>query len=111
MLTLHSQLALNIFIGLTILSWGIWGIFDKKALEQAAQKDVLLTLYLTRLINIPIALAILFRFYPGWHITWELMLWVFLAASSVLIATISYTLAMSKCEASYVLGITAGYNV
>jgi drug/metabolite transporter (DMT)-like permease len=95
----------------TLFCYALGGIIDKKVLEGASYQNVLVTLYFARLINIPTTSAVLFLFYPGWHISQELFFWAFCASVSVLIATSAYTVAMSLCEASYVLGVTAGYSV
>jgi drug/metabolite transporter (DMT)-like permease len=106
-----NTVALNAFICLSLLSYALGGILDKKALEDARYHNVLVTMYFARLINIPINLAVLFLWHPIWHLSSELMLWAFGASASVLIAMLSYTIAMSMCEASYVLGVTAGYSI
>jgi len=108
---MQSGLALNISVGLALLCYGLWGIFDKKALEQASSREVALTLYLARLINLPTTTAILFSLCPGWHLSWSLMFWAFCASASAFTSTLAYTVAMSMCEASYVLGVTACYSI
>lgn len=106
-----NQLALNCFLGITVLCYALGGILDKKALEKASYQNVLVTMYFARLINIPTTSAILLFFHPVWHLSPKLILWAFGASASVLIAMLAYTVAMSMCEASYVLGVTASYNV
>jgi len=92
---------LNILIISTALCWGVWGIFEKKALERATYPDVLLTLYLARLINIPAACLILSVLTPGWHLGVKLMLCCLLLSLCIALATIGYTIALSKCELVY----------
>ncbi len=103
--------ALNGCLCITILCYALGGILDKKALEKASYQNVLVTMYLARMINVPTTSAVLFFFHPVWHLSPELMLWAFGASASVLIAVSAYTIAMSMCEASYVLGVTASYSV
>jgi len=100
---------LNILVLFTIFCWGIWGIFDKLALARASYKDVILILYIFYLPAIPVVYLILNSANPGWSITPSLVLWTGLAALSHTVAVVSYMHAMSKTEASYVLGITAAY--
>ncbi|PWU02970.1 MAG: hypothetical protein C5B53_01015 [Candidatus Melainabacteria bacterium] len=102
---------LNVSICVALLCYGLWGIFDKKALEKASSREVVLTLYLARLINLPTTIAILFTMCPGWHLSWPLIFWAFCASASAFTSTIAYTVAMSLCEASYVLGVTASYSI
>ena len=102
---------LNISVVLSIVCMALGGIFDKKALEQASARDVALILYLVRLINIPVSAAILYILRPEGHLSTELFLWAFCASSCVFVAIMGYTIAMSLCEASYVMGMTAGYSV
>jgi drug/metabolite transporter (DMT)-like permease len=100
---------LNFFVVITLISWGIWGIADKKALLFAGKEDVLLRLYLTSWIWIPIAFLALNQNQPGWQINAEVLLWTGMAGCACVIALLAYVSAMSMAEASLVLGITAAY--
>jgi len=93
----------------TILCWGAWGIFDKKALESASPRDVFLILLLCELPQIPVAAAILH--YQGISSRGDLalLLWPALSALTMTASTIIYLMALKETEASYVLGITASY--
>jgi len=102
---------LNILILITILCWGIWGIFDKKALDRASPQDVMLIMYLLYIPQMPVLFVLLNYLVPGWHLTAELLFWTFLITFTYTVAMVAYLLAMSKAEASYVLGITASYPV
>lgn len=93
----------------TILCWGAWGIFDKKALESGSPKDVFLILLLCELPQIPIAAAILFGQGLAWEPSWPLIVWPALSALTMSISTLVYLMALKEAEASYVLGITASY--
>jgi bacterial/archaeal transporter family protein len=108
---LPSNMALNASVFLAIICYGLWGIFDKKALEKAPTREVVLTLYLARLVNIPTAAIVLFLFFPGRHLSWNLMFWAACASTSAFTSTMAYTVAMTLCEASYVLGVTAAYGI
>ena len=100
---------LNLLVLTTILCWGAWGIFDKKALERSSDRDVLLILYLIALPEIPILYLILNYSLPGWHLSWPIALWAGLGSVTSSLAMFAYLFAMSRAEASYVLGITASY--
>ncbi len=100
---------LNLFVAATIFCWGAWGIFDKKALETSSDRDVLLILYLLALPEIPILFFILNATVPNWHLTGAIALWSGLGSVTSSMAMFAYLFAMSRAEASYVLGITASY--
>jgi len=102
-------LNLNFLIILCNLLWGAWGIFDKKALEKSNQKDVLLILYCMFLPEFIVTAILTSIYLPNWHIVPELWLWSGLASVSSTVAMIGYTMALSRAEASFVLGITSGY--
>jgi drug/metabolite transporter (DMT)-like permease len=101
---------LNVLVLITILCWGIWGILDKKALEGSNSRDVMLMLYSTYVIQLPI-FGIWLHSTLGWHLKPELFLWTGIAAVTYTIAAIAYLTAMDLSEASYVLGITASYPI
>lgn len=102
-------MSLDALILITICCWGIWGIFDKLALERACHRDVLLMLYLLYLPQVPLVWSLLNGLVPGWHLTAAVIGWTGLAAFTYSVAMVAYLTAMSKTEASYVLGITASY--
>lgn len=106
---MDSTQALNGLIFLTIICWGGWGIFDKKALEQAGQTEVMLCLYILSVPFAPLAYLILNLSVPGWTISLNSILWTGLASLCYIIALLAYLQAMKRSEASLVLGITAGY--
>jgi drug/metabolite transporter (DMT)-like permease len=99
----------NLMVALVILSWGIAGIFDKKALENGSLRSVFLTFGLFNLPLAAILLVVLTCFYPHWHLSAGTILWESADAAASMIAIATYYYAMSRSEASYVLAITAGY--
>jgi len=99
------------FILIALACWGFWGIFEKKALSFASSKEVLVTLYLLNSIQIPIIACILNATKPHWHLTSESLFWSGLASLTYAVAMLAYLRALSKSEASYVLGTTACYPV
>lgn len=93
----------------TNICWGVWGIFDKLALRQASERDVMLRLFA---FTIPFALltfTILFFLKIEIVLCPELILWTGLGAVTYLGALGAYCWALKRFEASYVLGITACY--
>ncbi len=102
-------MSLNLLIAITLVCWGIWGIFDKKALEGSCHRDVLLMLYLLFIPVVPAVGLLLNHLYPGWQPSWPLVAWTGLAAVTYTIAMVTYITALSQTEASFVLGITASY--
>jgi drug/metabolite transporter (DMT)-like permease len=96
-------------ITLVILSWGIAGIFDKKALEHGSLRSVFLAFSLFNWPMILILLAVLSISHPGWHLSRGTIFWESVDSIASIAAISAYFYAMSKCEASYVLAITAGY--
>lgn len=100
---------LNLVVAATIVCWGAWGIFDKKALETSSDRDVLLILYLLALPEIPAMYLFLNSTAPGWHLTGPIALWSGLGSLTSSMSMFAYLFAMSRAEASYVLGITASY--
>jgi transporter family protein len=101
---------LNLLVVITICCWGIWGILDKKALETSNPRDVLLMLYSTYIVQLPL-FAILVNSNIGWHIKSGVLIWTGVAAVTYTLAAIAYLTAMDLSEASYVLGITAAYPI
>jgi drug/metabolite transporter (DMT)-like permease len=99
------------FILMALACWGFWGIFEKKALGFANCKEVLIALYLLNTIQIPIIAGILNTTKPHWHLTSESLFWSGLASLTYAIAMLAYLRALSKSDASYVLGTTACYPV
>lgn len=100
---------LNILVLTCIFCWGAWGIFDKKALAGSNNREVLVALYTMFIPEIPLLLAILNFTQPGWHISPEVMFWSALGSFTSTLSLLAYLVALSKAEASYVLGITASY--
>ncbi|HEY9677152.1 MAG TPA: EamA family transporter [Drouetiella sp.] len=100
---------LNLVIAASIVCYGAWGIFDKKALESSNDRSVLLILYLVGLPEIPLLYYLCNASVPTWHVTGPIALWSGLASITSTLSLFAYLFAMSRAEASYVLGITASY--
>lgn len=101
--------ALNTYVLITLGSWSIWGILDKKALDNSAYTDVVLRFAIWCIFSIPFVYLLLNHFEPGWDIQPATWFWTSLGAIFSTVAVVTYMAAMAKTEASYVLGITAAY--
>ncbi len=96
---------------MTLMSWGVGGLFDKKAVEGSTATAVFVVFHLFCLpVAIVLALCVPF-IYPDFHIANGVIFWEGLNAIGALIALLAYYYAMEKAQASYVLGITAGYPI
>jgi len=104
-----SSFALNAFILITILLWGAWGIFDKKALESASPRDVFLILLLCDIPLVALAAAIAHLSGQSLTASGGTLFWTMLSALTMTASSVVYLIALEKSEASYVLGITASY--
>jgi len=99
------------FIVIVIIAWSAWGIFEKKALNSATAKDVILMLYALRILQIPALIYVLNILQPNWHLTPTTFGLAGLASVLYAIGIVSYITAMSKAEASLVIGFTALYPI
>jgi drug/metabolite transporter (DMT)-like permease len=99
----------NALLLITLVCWGIWGIFDKQALERSSHLDVFLVMVLLEVPQIPVLAALLQLTQPGWQICPQLVFWSALSAVLFALNMATYLVALSRSEASYVLGLTAGY--
>jgi uncharacterized membrane protein len=106
---LLSVLDINVVIALAC--WSVWGILDKKALENSTDVGVAFRLYSMTLIQLPVILVALKIVQPHFVITPEVWLWTGLAAVFQAASLFAYLTAMSVTEASLVLGVTASYPV
>jgi len=97
--------------GVTLLTWGVAGIFDKKAVESADPKAVFVTFHLFLAVVTLILWIAIPWIYADWHIAPGVLLWEGLNAVAAMVAFLLYYYAMSKTQASWVLGITAGYPI
>jgi len=107
--TSAAQWGLNGLVLICLACWGIWGIFDKKALAFASNRDVLFAMLVCQLPQVPLCLLMLNHFHPGWQVSGPLIYYCALGAIVYVISMVSYVTAMSRAEAGYVLGFTAGY--
>jgi drug/metabolite transporter (DMT)-like permease len=101
----------QIWVVITMLGWGIAGVFDKKAVENGNSRSTFLAFHL---FNVPLAcllMLILPICFGPVKLNAGLVLWEGLNAVCAMLALIVYYHALTKTQASWVLGITAGYPV
>jgi drug/metabolite transporter (DMT)-like permease len=104
-------MGLDGLILMALACWGMCGIFEKKALGFGTNFEAILTLLLLNVIQIPIFCTILCASHPHWHLTCEGLFWSISLSMTSAIANLAYLRAMSKSDASFVLGSTACYPV
>ena len=104
-----AQWGLNGLVLICLACWGVWGIFDKKALHFASNRDVLFAMLVCQLPQVPLCLWMLNAFHPGWQASGPLIYYCAIGAVFYVVSMISYVTAMSRAEAGFVLGFTAGY--
>lgn len=100
-----------LLISITLMGWGIAGIFDKKAVAASSPKSVFLAFHFFSILMTAGLLVALPAVYGDWRLSRGVLFWEGLNAIGALIALVTYFWAMSKTQASYVLGVTAGYPI
>ena len=100
-----------VLVAVVLLFWGVAGIFDKKAVSVGGHQSVFTVFQLFNLPVLVVMFALLTSVYGQWHLDGGLFFWEGLNAVSALAAMLAYFYAMSKAQASYIIGITAGYPV
>lgn len=108
---MFSDLALNAFVFIALMFWGAWGIFDKKALSLTTPIGQLAAVFAYSPLIAVIVVAVLSTATPGWHLSGSTLLYCALGSVASLAALSGYLMAMSRGEASFILGVTAGYPV
>lgn len=106
-----SNIVVNAMVIASLCFWGVWGIFDKKALAYTSPVGQLAAVYCFAPILGLVLAAILTFTSPGWQLSNHTLYFVGLGSLAYFIATLSYLVAMSRGEASLILGATASYPV
>lgn len=96
-------------LALTIVAWGLWGIFDKLALVKSEPKDVFLVTAILALIQVPIVIVLLKFLQGDWHISLPLLLYATLSTVVSSAGMALYLDAMKRADSSVVLGVTSAY--
>ena len=102
---------LNISVLATLLFWGAWGIFDKISLRYASPLLVMIALNSFAPVAIVIMCFVLDYFKLWSNLTTEVFFWTFWGGLTYYLAMLMYLFALSKTEASFILGLTSSYPV
>jgi uncharacterized membrane protein len=108
---MDHDLLVNSMVLVCLLFWGAWGIFDKKALCITSPLGQLAAIYCFSPLFALVLMAGMTVAAPGWHLTAHTLFWQSLCSLAYLIGTIGYLVAMSRKDASTILGATAIYPV
>ncbi|MCA9806129.1 MAG: DMT family transporter [Cyanobacteria bacterium HKST-UBA02] len=104
-------MSIDLLVTVSVLCWGAWGIFEKKALSGSTARDVAVLLYGFNIIQIPVFILLLDWLEPGWHFSANALLWCGGAALCYALGIVSYLSVLKKIDASYVIGSTACYPI
>lgn len=101
----------HMWVAVTLISWGIAGVFDKKAVENGTSRATFLAFHLFNVPLVCILMLVLPMIYGPVQLNTNLVLWEGVNALCAMAAMVTYYHALTKTQASWVLGITAGYPV
>lgn len=107
-MTFSSTGLLTFQITLTILAWGLWGIFDKLALARSEPKDVFLVTAILAIPQIPLVVFML-NWSGQWHLSTSLMIYAAVSSITSSVGMALYLDAMKRADTSVVLGLTSAY--
>lgn len=105
--SLTSLLPFHVFVATA--AWGLWGIFDKLALERSQPKDVFLATTLFALPQLPLVLALLYFTQPQWQLTSALLIYAGLSSLVSSLGMMLYLDAMKRTDTTVILSLTAAY--
>lgn len=100
---------LSFHLVLTITAWGLWGIFDKLALERSQPKDVFLATTLLAIPQIPLLVILLYWTQPEWHLTFALTTYAAISSVVSSLGMMLYLNLMKRTDTTVVLSLTAAY--
>ncbi len=102
----------HLLIAITLVGWGIAGLFDKKATEAASTRSVFIMVHLFHPF-MALALLVLLPILYGteWSLPYGALFWEGLNGISAVAALLAYYYAMRMLQASFLIGITAGYPI
>jgi uncharacterized membrane protein len=107
----QADLVVNGMVLASLFFWGAWGICDKKALSYTSPVGQLAAVYCFAPVLALVLLAVLSIFSPGWSLSSHTLFYQGVGALAYVIATLAYLTAMSRGEASLIIGATASYPV
>jgi drug/metabolite transporter (DMT)-like permease len=108
---LAADFIVNTTVVISLVFWGAWGVFDKKALNLGSPVLQLVTVYLCAPLMVLCALVTLPVIKPDWHLSAHTLFYGLLSSLSYFVATAAYLVAMARKDASLIIGITACYPV
>lgn len=102
----------DLFIFISLVLWGAWGIFEKRALDFGSPIQIYLGKSIWDLVFFLGVFGYLLYRRKRVRLTGGKM-WIFCLASSLCMSVggITYLAAMGRCSVSYVVGITSCYPV
>ena len=95
----------------SLLFWGAWGICDKKGLSYTTPVGQLAAVYCFSPLFALAFVAVLTLGVPSWHLTGHILFFEAMGSFAYFVATAAYLTAMSKGEASLILGASSSYPV
>lgn len=107
-----SDLSSDVLSGMVLASlffWGAWGIFDKKSLAYTVPFGQLTAVYCFAPLLALLLTVLLSCTTDSWQLSSHTLFYELLASLSNFMGMLAYLLAMSRAEASLVLGVTASY--
>ncbi len=100
---------LPFYVFVATAAWGLWGIFDKLALERSQPKDVFLATTLFALPQIPLLLFMLYWSQPQWQLTPSLLIYAGLSSLVSSLGMMLYLDSMKRTDTTVILSLTAAY--
>ncbi len=100
---------LPLYVFVATAAWGLWGIFDKLALERSQPKDVFLATTLFALPQLPLVLLMLYWSQPQWQLSPSLLLYAGLSSLVSSLGMMIYLDAMKRTDTTVILSLTAAY--
>lgn len=99
----------GLLIFISILGWGLWGVFDKFAVRTLHPTSVMFATEIINLAFFPIYYTIWKKAAPDQVWVFRDLCWVFASYIGCLAASLSYTFAIRDAEVSKVIGLTSAY--
>lgn len=106
-----SDIVVNGMVVASLLFWGAWGIFDKKALSYTSPIGQLTAVYTFSPILAVVLACVLNCLEPGWTITSHTFYYEALGSLAYFVADLGYLMALVRGDASLIIGVTASYPV
>ena len=99
----------SLLVLISVLGWGLWGIFDKLAVRTLHPTSIMLANEIINLAFLPVYYTIWKRAAPDQVWVARDLAWVFASYLGCMAASIAYTFAIRDAEVSKVIGLTSTY--